>query len=137
MKNLSEYITNKHFNNPTYQESKTDGMLKLNFAGIDGGADLVTSIKSIASSNVITYSSDSQEDVKLKLDPSKISGFEKIVEVLTEFINSISAEEHDNIGEELEKINTNIDKLQDWIDEQTEQANATEAPTEEPDENSK
>lgn len=137
MKNLSEYITNKHFNNPTYQESKTDGMLKLNFVGIDGGADLVTSIKSIASSNVITYSSDSQEDVKLKLDPSKISGFEKIVEVLTEFINSISAEEHDNIGEELEKINANIDKLQDWIDEQTEQANATEAPTEAPDENSK
>lgn len=124
MKSLSEYITN------LVRESKNANYIKLDFSGVDGGADLVASIKSIATSNIITYSGDSQEDVKLKLDPSKISGFEKIIEVLTEFLNSISSEEHDNIGDQLDKINNAIDKLHDWVDEVDSEQNATEAPEE-------
>lgn len=124
MKSLSEYITN------LVRESKDGKYIKLDFSGVDGGADLVQSIKSVAASNIITYSSDSQEDVKLKLNSSKISGFEKINELLTEFLNSISSEEHDNIGEQLDKINNAIDKLSNWMDEVDSEQNATEAPQE-------
>lgn len=124
MKSLSEYITN------LVRESKDGKYIKLDFTGIDGGADLVQSLKSIATSNVITYSGDSQEDIKLKLDSSKVHGFEKIVELLTEFLNSISSEEHDDIGDQLVKINSAIDKLNDWIDEVDSEQNATEAPKE-------
>lgn len=130
MKSLSEYITN------LVKESSTDKYLKLDFSGIDGGTDLAQSIKSIATSNVITYSSDSQEDVKLKLSPSKISGFEKIVEVLTEFLNTISSEEHNDIGKQLDKINTAIDKLNDWMSEVDSEQNTTEEPEEEPEQKS-
>ena len=124
MKSLSEYITN------LVRESKDGKYIKLDFSGVDGGADLAQSIKSAATNNVITFSSDSQEDVKLKLDHSKISGFEKIAEILTEFLNSISSEEHDNIGEQLDKINTALDKLNDFIDEVDTEQNATETPEE-------
>lgn len=112
MKNLTDYL-NSHF----IQEAKDGDYIKLSFAGIDGGADMVTSLKSIATSAVITYSSDSQEDIKLKLDDTKLEGFEKISEVVTEFINSMSAEEHDNIGTKLDTLNTDLEKLQDWLDD--------------------
>lgn len=124
MKSLSEYITN------LVRESKDGKYIKLDFSDVDGGADLVRSIKSVATSNIIAYSSDSQEDVKLKLDSSRISGFEKIIELLTEFLNSISSEEHDDIGEQLDKINSAIDKLNDWVHEVDSEQNATEAPEE-------
>lgn len=124
MKSLSEYITN------LVRESNDGKYIKLDFSGVDGGADLAQSIKSIATSNVITYSSDSQEDVKLKLDPSKISGFEKITETLTEFLNGISSEEHDDIGDQLDKINSAIDKLNDWMGKIDSEQNATESPEE-------
>jgi hypothetical protein len=112
MKNLKDYI-NRVFTN----ESKDGDYIKIDFTGIDGGADVVSSIKSIATSHTITYSSDSQEDVKLKLDASKEDGFEKISEVVTEFINSISAEDHDNIGDKLDRLNNDLEKLQDWLDD--------------------
>lgn len=131
MKSLSDYISN------LVKESKDGKYLKLDFSGVDGGADLVSSIKSVAASNVITYSSDSQEDVKLKLDGSKISGFEKISELLTEFLNGISDEEHDDISEQLDKINTAIDKLNDWMNEVDTEQNATETPEEDPEETDK
>lgn len=131
MKSLSEYITN------LVRESKDGKYIKLDFSEIDGGADLAQSIKSVATSNIISYSSDSQEDVKLKLDSSKISGFEKIVELLTEFLNSISSEEHDNIAVQLDKINNALDKLNDWIDEVDSEQNATEAPKETSEKDSK
>lgn len=130
MKSLSEYITD------LVRESKDGKYIKLDFSGVDGGADLARSIKSVATSNVITYSSDSEEDVKLKLDHSKISGFEKIVEILTEFVNGISSEEHDDIGEQLDKINSAIDKLNDLMDEADSEQNATDAPEETPEKNS-
>jgi hypothetical protein len=122
MKNLSQYIAN------FIRESKDSKYIKLDFSGVNGGADLVQSIKSVATSNIITYSGDSQEDIKLKLDDSKISGFEKITELLTEFLNSISSEEHDNIGEQLDKINTAIDKLNDWMTEVDSEQNTEETP---------
>lgn len=131
MKSLSDYISN------LVKESKDGKYLKLDFSGVDGGADLVSSIKSVATSNVITYSSDSQEDVKLKLDSSKISGFEKISELLTEFLNGIAEEEHDDISEQLDKINTAIDKLNDWMNEVDTEQNATETPEEDPEETDK
>lgn len=112
MKNLKDYI-NRVFTN----ESKDGDYIKIDFTGIDGGADLVSSLKSIATSYNITYSSDSQEDIKIKLDASKEDGFEKISEVITEFINSVSAEEHDNIGDKLDRLNTDLEKLQDWLDD--------------------
>lgn len=112
MENLKDYI-NRVFAN----ESKDGDYIKIDFTGIDGGADVVSSIKSIATSNTITYTSDSQEDVKLKLDASKEDGFEKISEVVTEFINSVSAEEHDNIGDKLDRLNATLEKLQDWLDD--------------------
>jgi hypothetical protein len=128
MKSLSEYITN------LVRESKDGKYIKLDFSGINGGADLVQSIKSTAASNVITYSGDSQEDVKLKLDRSKISGFEKIANLLTEFLNSISSEEHDDIGEQLDKINAEIDKLNDWMNEVDSEQNTEETPEKDPEE---
>ena len=112
MKNLKDYI-NRVFTN----ESKDGDYIKIDFTGIDGGADLVSSLKSIATSYNITYSSDSQEDIKIKLNASKEDGFEKISEVITEFINSVSAEEHDNIGDKLDRLNTDLEKLQDWLDD--------------------
>lgn len=115
MKNLSEYI---HASFLT--EAKDGDYIKFDFKGIDGGADMVSSIKSIATSDVITYSGDSQEDIKLKLDTSKTEGLEKIAEVVTEFINSMAAEEHDNIGDKLDKLNTALDKLNDWLDDSVE-----------------
>lgn len=124
MKSLSEYITS------LVRESKDGKYIKLDFSGVDGGADLAQSIKSVATSNIIAYSSDSQEDVKLKLNSSKISGFKKIIELITEFLNGISSEEHDNIGEQLDKINNAIDKLNNWIAEVDSEQNATEAPEE-------
>lgn len=131
MKSLSDYISN------LVKESKDGKYLKLDFSGVDGGADLASSIKSVAASNVITYSSDSQEDVKLKLDSSKISGFERVAELLTEFLNGISSEEHTDIGEQLDKINTAIDKLNDWMNEIDTEQGATEAPEEDPEETDK
>lgn len=112
MENLKDYI-NRVFTN----ESKDGDYIKIDFTGIDDGADVVSSIKSIATNHTITYSSDSQEDVKLKLDASKEDGFEKISEVVTEFINSVSAEDHDNIGDKLDRLNTDLEKLQDWLDD--------------------
>lgn len=112
MKNLKDYI-NRVFTN----ESKDGDYIKIDFTGIDGVADLVSSLKSIATTYNITYSSDSQEDIKIKLDASKEDGFEKISEVITEFINSVSAEEHDNIGDKLDRLNTDLEKLQDWLDD--------------------
>lgn len=124
MKSLSEFLNN------IIKESRDGKYLKLDFSGIDGGADLVRALKNVAASSVITYSSDSQEDIKLKWDQRKVSGFEKIVDVLTEFLNSISSEEHDDIGEKLDKISAAIDKLNDLIDDTVIEQNPTEAPNE-------
>jgi hypothetical protein len=131
MKSLSEYIID------LVKESRDGKYIKLNFSGVDGAADLVRSIKSIATSNVITYSSDSQEDIKLKLNSSKISGFELIAELLNEFLNGISSEEHDDIGDQLEQINAAIDKLNDWMDEVGSEQNTNETPDKDSEETDK
>lgn len=124
MKSLSEFLNN------IIKESKDGKYLKLDFSGVDGGADLVRTLKNVATSSVITYSSDSQEDIKLKWDQRKVSGFEEIVDVLTDFLNSISSEEHDDIGEKLDKISEAIDELNDWIDDAAFEENPIEIPNE-------
>lgn len=91
--------------------------LKLSFDGIDGGADAVKSIKSICSSNGLSFDdANLKNGIKITVTSDKKDGLEKVAELVQEFISSIPNEKHDDIDKELSTLSDQLDKLNDVLD---------------------
>lgn len=86
--------------------------------GIDGGSELVSSIRSICSSaSIPADTSNLNTGVKITCSSDKEDELEKIAELVQEFISGISSEDHDDIQTELSKLSVSLDKLNDILDE--------------------
>lgn len=110
MKNLNNYIKEQLFN-----ESFGSKYMTLSFSGIDGGAETIKSLKSIAQSNAINYTGD-DSNVKIEVSQSNSNGIEKIIELVQNFISSIPNDKHDNIAAQLDKLVYQMDAIQDQLD---------------------
>ncbi len=108
MKSLSQFIT----------ESESKSTVTFDFNGIDGGQDMLNSIKSICSeANIKQDTSNLNTGIKITATKDKTDGLEKIAEVVQEFISSIPEEEHEDIADKLVKLSKSLDTLNDLLDD--------------------
>lgn len=117
MKSLSQFILEADTKANDTEKKEQKHTVTFDFNDIDGGADLLSSVKSICSSDgVHTDTANLNRGIKIECTPDKIETLEKVVEVVQEFISSISGEDHDDIADKLDKMSSSLDKLNDIID---------------------
>lgn len=120
MKSLSQFILESDVKATDNKQGETKSASAVTFDlnGIDGGADVLNSIKSICTSaNIKQDTSNLNTGIKITVTKDKADELEKIAEVVQEFISSISDEEHDNIADKLSKLSSSLDKLNDILDD--------------------
>ena len=120
MKSLSQFIAESDVktSDKKQTETKTAHVVTFDLNGIDGGADVLNSIKSIcASANITQDTSNLNTGIKITVTRDKAVELEKIAEVVQEFISSIHDEEHDDIAGKLSKLSSSLDKLNDILDD--------------------
>lgn len=120
MKSLSQFIAESDVKatGNKQDETKSESVVTFDLNGIDGGADVLNSIKSIcASANIKQDTSNLNTGIKITVTKDKADELEKIAEVVQEFISSISDEEHDDIADKLSKLSSSLDKLNDILDD--------------------
>ena len=120
MKSLSQFIAESDVKatDKKQDETKSAPAVTFDLNGIDGGADVLSSIKSICTSaNIKQDTSNLNTGIKITVTKDKTDELEKIAEVVQEFISSISDEEHDDIADKLSKLSSSLDKLNDILDD--------------------
>lgn len=120
MKSLSQFIAESDVKatDKKQDETKSAPAVTFDLNGIDGGADVLSSIKSICTSaNIKQDTSNLNTGIKITVTKDKADELEKIAEVVQEFISSISDEEHDDIADKLSKLSSSLDKLNDILDD--------------------
>ena len=120
MKSLSQFIAESDVKtgDKKQTETKSAPVVTFDLNGIDGGADVLNSIKSIcASASIKQDTSNLNIGIKITVTRDKADELEKIAEVVQEFISSIPDEEHDEISGKLSKLSSSLDKLNDILDD--------------------
>lgn len=113
MKTLQEYIKDSIY------ESSSDSYLKLSFDGIDGGAAMLETIKSLCQTHApnVNYMSGQNSDINININKDNLKTVQKIVDKVNDFISDIPNDEHDNIATQLNKLVEQVDAIQSKIDE--------------------
>ena len=112
MKTLQEYIKYSIY------ESSSDNY-KLSFDGIDGGAAMLETIKSLCQTHVpnVNYMSGQNRDINININKGNLETVQKIVDRVNDFISDIPNDEHDNIATQLNELVEQVDAIQSKIDE--------------------
>lgn len=112
MKTLQEYIKEN------INESESDSY-KLSFDGIDGGAAMLETIKSLCQTHVpnVNYMSGQNSDINININKDNLETVQKIIDKVNDFISDIPNDEHDNIATQLNKLVEQVDAIQSKIDE--------------------
>ena len=112
MKTLQEYIKEN------INESSSDSY-KLSFDGIDGGAAMLETIKSLCQTHVpnVNYMSGQNSDINININKENLETVQKIVDKVNDFISDIPNDEHDNIATQLNELAEQVDAIQSKIDE--------------------
>lgn len=112
MKTLQEYIKEN------INESESDSY-KLSFDGIDGGAAMLETIKSLCQTHVpnVNYMSGQNRDINININKDNLETVQKIVDKVNDFISDIPNDEHDNIATQLNELVEQVDAIQSKIDE--------------------
>lgn len=96
----------------------TKTVISLSFDGIDGGAETVSSIKSICSADNVPFDTANMNvGIKITVTEDKKETLEKIAELVQTFISGIPTEKHEDISKELDKLVGQLDKLNDLLDD--------------------
>lgn len=96
------------------EEAKT---VTFDLNGIDGGTDVLNSIKSICSgANIKQDTSNLNTGIKITATKDKAGELEKIAEIVQEFISSVPDEEHEGIADKLVKLSKSLDTLNELLD---------------------
>lgn len=109
MKSLRSYFT--------LNESVSSQDYTLTFKGIDGGHETLEAVRDICTSAGIPYTILPDESIKVTVSKDKQKEIEKITELVTTFVSSVPTEDHENIGKELNKLVSQVDTIQELIDE--------------------
>lgn len=112
MKTLQEYIKDSIY------ESSSDSY-KLSFDGIDGGAAMLETIKSLCQTHVpnVNYMSGQNTDINININKDNLETVQKIIDNVNDFISDIPNDEHDNIATQLNELTEQVDAIQSKIDE--------------------
>lgn len=111
MKNLQEYMKEN------ICESSSENYFKLSFDGIDGGAAMLETIKSLCQTHVpnVNYMSGQNSDINIDINKENLPTVKKIVDEVNDFISDIPNDEHDNIASQLNKLTEQVDAIQSKI----------------------
>lgn len=100
------------------KSDSTKTVISLSFDGIDGGAETVSSIKSICSADSVPFDTANMNvGIKITATEDKKETLEKIAELVQTFISDIPTEKHEDISKELDKLVSQLDKLNDLLDD--------------------
>lgn len=125
MKSLVSFIKES-----TKENKSSNKYYTLSFSGIDGGAECVSKIVKLCEYNAINkLTADNGSTVKIEVSDSKFDAIKKIIDTVNDFISSIPNDKHDDIAEQLDKLSSQIEKIEDVVKPDDE---PEEQPTEEP-----
>lgn len=125
MKSLVSFIKEN-----TKENKSSNKYYTLSFSGIDGGAECVSKIVKLCEYNAINkLTADNGSTVKIEVSDSKFDAIKKIIDTVNDFISSIPNDKHDDIAEQLDKLSSQIEKIEDVVKPDDE---PEEQPTEEP-----
>lgn len=125
MKSLVSFIKES-----TKENKSSNKYYTLSFSGIDGGAECVSKIVKLCEYNAINkLTADNGSTVKIEVSDSKFDAIKKIIDTVNDFISSIPNDKHDDIAEQLNKLSSQVEKIENVIKPDEE---PTEQPTEEP-----
>lgn len=118
MKSLSQFIAESESKpDDKKTEVKSASTVTFDFNGIDGGQDMLNSVKSIcAAASIKQDTSNLNTGIKITVTKDKAGELEKIAEAVQEFISSIPDEEHEDIADKLVKLSKSLDALNDLLD---------------------
>lgn len=115
---IEESVRKSFINAGIIKESDDSKTILLSFDGIDGGADTIKSIKSMCSSDGVKFDDANLNDgIKITATKDKVETLDKISELVQTFISAIPNEKHEDIEKELDKLSSQLDKLEDTIAE--------------------
>lgn len=115
----SEANGNNDANNDTKSDEPKEEVKTITFDlnGIDGGSDVLNSIKSIClAANIKQDTSNINTGIKITVTKDKAEDLDKIAELVQEFISSIPDEDHNAIADKLSKLSKSLDDLNDLLD---------------------
>lgn len=125
MKSLVSFIKES-----TKENKSSNKYYTLSFSGIDGGAECISKIVKLCEYNAINkLTADNGSTVKIEVSDSKFDAIKKIIDTVNDFISSIPNDKHDDIAEQLDKLSSQIEKIEDVVKPDDE---PEEQPTEEP-----
>lgn len=125
MKSLVSFIKES-----TKENKPSNKYYTLSFSGIDGGAECVSKIVKLCEYNAINkLTADNGSTVKIEVSDSKFDAIKKIIDTVNDFISSIPNDKHDDIAEQLDKLSSQVEKIEDAVKPDDE---PEEQPTEEP-----
>lgn len=110
MKSLSTYIKESCIN------ESSDKFYRLSLDSIEGGKDVAKSIIAMSVKNGF-YSETTDDGVKVKFNDSNIDKASSVIELINTFISGIPSEKHSEIGEQLNKLTTQLEVLSNDIEE--------------------
>ena len=127
MKSLVSFIKES-----TKENKSSNKYYTLSFSGIDGGAECVSKIVKLCEYNAINkLTSDNGSTVKIEVSDSKSDAIKKVIDTVNDFISSIPNDKHDDIAEQLDKLSSQVEKIENTIKPDDE---PEERPTEGPEE---